>query len=91
MKTITIRGIDDTVAERLKRTAKKAGKSINQLLVEMIRREVGLEKQKRFNVEYTDLDHLFGRWSETEFRQVQEVIDSERRIDEELWSEKPVD
>jgi hypothetical protein len=91
MKSITIRGVDDSVAERLRRTAKEAGKSVNQLLVELIRREVGLEKPKGFTTEYTDLDHLFGKWSETEFQEIQGRIDSERKIDEELWGEKPAD
>ena len=91
MKTITIRGIDDSVAERLRRTAKEAGKSVNQLLVDLIRREVGLEKQKMFTTEYTDLDHLFGKWSEVEFQEIQGRIDSERTIDGELWGEKPAD
>jgi hypothetical protein len=91
LKTITIRGIDDSAAERLKRMAKEAGKSVNQLLVDLIRREAGLDKQKRFTTEYTDLDHLFGKWSEAEFREIQGRIDSERRIDEELWGEKAAD
>jgi hypothetical protein len=91
MKTITIRGIDDSVAERLRRTAKEAGKSVNQLLVDLIRREVGLEKQKRFTAEYTDLDHFFGKWPEAEFQEIQGRVDSERRIDEKLWGEKAAD
>ena len=33
----------------------------------------------------TFLDHLFGRWDEDEFTQIQQKIDSERRIDAELW------
>jgi hypothetical protein len=48
MKAITIRGVDDAMSERLRCAAKEAGKSVNQLLVEMIRREMGLEKPKRF-------------------------------------------
>jgi predicted CopG family antitoxin len=91
MRTITIRGIDDSVAERLRRIAKDAGKSVNQLLVDLIRREVGLGKQKKFTTEYTDLDHLFGKWSEAEFQEIQVRIDSERRIDEELWGAKTAD
>lgn len=31
------------------------------------------------------MDHLFGIWSEDEFRAVQGKIDSERKIDKELW------
>ena len=57
----------------------------------MIRREMGFEKPRRFTAEYTDLDHLFGKWSEAEFQEIQGMIDAERKIDEELWVEKPVD
>jgi hypothetical protein len=32
-----------------------------------------------------DMDHLFGKWSEKEFRRIQKRISSERKIDEELW------
>jgi len=91
MKAITVRGIDDAVSERLRCAAKEAGKSVNQLLVDMIRREMGFEKPRRFTAEYTDLDHLFGKWSEAEFQEIQGMIDAERKIDEELWVEKPVD
>ena len=88
MKAITIRGIDDAVSERLRCAAKEAGKSVNQLLVEMIRREMGFEKPKRYTVEYSDLDHLFGRWSKAEFREVQGKIEAERKVDEEIWGER---
>ncbi len=91
MKAITIRGIDDAVSERLRCAAKEAGKSVNQLLVEMIRREMGFEKPKRFTVEYTDLDHLFGKWCEAEFREIQGKIDAERKVDEDIWGEKLAD
>ena len=38
----------------IKRRAKEAGKSVNQLLVDRIRPEVCLEKQKGVTTEYTD-------------------------------------
>lgn len=31
------------------------------------------------------MDHLFGIWSEEDYKMIQEKIDSERKIDEELW------
>jgi hypothetical protein len=40
---------------------------------------------KNFTVIYRDLDHLFGRWSENEFTQINRSIDSERIVDNELW------
>jgi hypothetical protein len=59
--------------------------SVKQFVLETLRKYVGLEKEKRFPVEYTDLDTLFGRWSENDYSKIQGKIDSERKIDEELW------
>ena len=47
--------------------------------------EAGLKKVKTHTVEYHDLDHLFGIWSEEEYKAIQKKIDSERKIDKELW------
>lgn len=86
MKTITVRGLDSSLALKLKQTAKKEGKSVNQFVIDSIKRLLGEEKEKRFSVEHHDMDHLFGRWSQEEFEKVQGKIDSERKIDQELWS-----
>ena len=50
-----------------------------------LRKQFGLDKARRFTEVHHDLDHLFGRWDEDEFTQIQQKIDSERRIDSELW------
>jgi hypothetical protein len=81
VKTITLRGLDDTLAEKLKRVARQEGKSVNQLILDSLRERLGLKKEKRFTIVHHDMDHLFGRWSKEEFQQIQESIDSERRID----------
>ena len=85
MKTITLRGLDDTLTEKLKQLARKEGKSVNQLILDSLRERLGLKKEKKFTVIHHDMDHLFGRWSEKNFEQIQKKIDSQRRIDEELW------
>ena len=75
MKSMNIRGIDQNLAEELHRAAKKQGKSINQLVLETIRKSFGLNKTKKYTNTYDDLDHLFGRWSQKEFEQIQGKID----------------
>jgi hypothetical protein len=85
MKAVTIRGVDSDLAEKLKTTAKKQGKSINQLTIELIKTSLGLNKAKKYSQEYDDLDDLFGRWSEDEFKTINDTINRERRIDKELW------
>ena len=84
MKTITIRGIDSSVSAKLKQTAKNEKKSVNQLIVDMIKQNIGMPK-KRYTKKYNDLDHLFGRWNDAEFEKIQGVINSQRKIDRKLW------
>ena len=85
MKAITIRGLDPLVSEKLKQVAKKEGKSVNQLVLDLIKQNVGMQKKKKFTRQYDDLDHLFGKWSRSEFEKIQGFIESERKIDPELW------
>ena len=85
MTTITLRGLDDSSKEKLKRMAKQQGKSVNQFILDTLKERLGTKKQKKYTVVYHDMDHLFGQWSEREFQQIQEKIDAERQIDMELW------
>ena len=85
MKAITIRGIDFELSEKLKQTAKRDNKSVNQLTIELLQASLGLIKEKKFSKEYDDLDELFGRWSEDEFNAVEKKIVNERSIDPEIW------
>ncbi len=85
MKAITIRGLDPDLAENLKSTAKKQGKSINQLTIDLLKAGLGLIKAKKYSREYDDLDGLFGQWSDEEFNAVESKIASERCVDSELW------
>jgi len=85
MSSLSIRGVDPQLAATLKQQAKASQKSLNQFVLETLRKHVGLEKEKRFTKEYDDLDELFGRWTAEEFDQIQGKVDGERQIDGELW------
>jgi len=86
MKAITIRGIEPEVAEKLKQTASSKGKSTNRLILDIIKKELGFEKEKQYSRRYHDLDDLLGTWSEAEFKKINNKIKHERQIDPELWS-----
>ena len=88
MRAITIRGIDEEMAKRLKRRAQKEGLSVNALLLGTIKRALGLEKNRR-DVEYDDLDSLAGTWSEEEYRDFQERTSGFETIDEAMWKHDP--
>ena len=85
MKAITIRGIDSSVSSKLKQVAKNERKSVNQLVLDMIKQNIGMQKGKKYTKKYNDLDHLFGIWTDAEFDKIQGIINSQRKIDLELW------
>lgn len=85
MKAITIRGIDSSVSSKLKQIAKNEKKSVNQLVLDIIKENIGMQKGKKYTKIYDDLDHLFGTWTDSEFVKIQGIIDSQRKIDRELW------
>ena len=85
MKTITVRGLENDLLEKMKQTAKQEGKSVNQFVVDTVKTRLGMSKEKKYTRTYHDLDHLFGKWSEDEFEKIQGKIDAERKTDPELW------
>ena len=85
MKSLSVRGVDSHLAAMLKQKANESKKSVNQFVLEVLRKHVGLEKEKRFTREYSDLDDLFGHWSEEDYTLIQGKIDTERQVDVELW------
>ena len=84
METISIQGVDEQLSALLKQQAAKARTSVNQFILDTLKKHVGLEQEKEAT--WDDLDHLFGSWSEEEFTTIQGAISSARQIDPELWS-----
>ena len=46
MKVITIRGVEPILSEKLKQAAKEKGESVNQIIIEMLKENFGLQKKK---------------------------------------------
>jgi len=86
MKAVTIRGVAPEVADKLKSTAEEQGKSINQLMLEILKQGLGLQKEKKHTRKYDDLDYLFGSWTDDEFIEIHSKTEEERQIDKELWN-----
>jgi hypothetical protein len=85
MGNLSIRGIDPDLAASLKQQAMLSGKSVNQLVLEVLKEHTGLNKKKLFTQQYHDLDFLFGQWTDNEFQQIQAKIDDESQVDDGLW------
>jgi len=86
MKAITIRGINSDMSVKLKQVAKSEKKSVNQLVLDLLKQNIGMQKKKRYTRTHNDLDDLFGRWSDAEFDKIQGSVDRLRKIDLELWT-----
>ncbi|GAB6042600.1 FitA-like ribbon-helix-helix domain-containing protein [Endothiovibrio diazotrophicus] len=86
MKSITIRGVDSNLDQALKKAASAEARSINQLVLEVLRERFGLSKPPRHTRKHHDLDDLFGSWGEEECERIQGAVDEQRKIDPELWS-----
>ncbi len=84
MKTITIRGIDDKLAEKIKKEAKKDNISVNKWIVSQIKKAAGMERKERFK-KYHDLDHLAGTWTKDDLDEFRRHTRQFEKIDKDIW------
>ena len=87
MAMLSIRGIDEQTSSLLKQEAKRRGISMNALILELLRRGVGLSSAKPT---YHDLDHLAGTWTAEEAAAFLETQQDFERIEEDLCKRTPV-
>lgn len=90
MKTITVRGVDDVLADALKTIAEREKESMNKTIIKILEKGTGLSAKVPFPAHH-DLDSLAGTWSkkqaDTFIRDTQEFS----RIDEEIWNAEDTD
>ncbi len=81
MSQITLRGLDPKTEHELRRIAKKTGKSLNRVLLEMISKSAGTEKKPPAD----SLRKLAGGWTENEASEFNEAIKICEQTDETMW------
>ena len=84
MTTMTLRGIDDTVAGALKEKARREDTSVNAVMHRILKESLGIEKKKR-NAFYDDLDHLAGTWSAQDAAEFEHATAAFEKVDEDMW------
>ena len=82
---ITISNFDKVIFERLKFEAERQGTDLKTIIMQLVKRSLGLEKISDKNIIFNDLDHLSGTWSEDESIHFKTNISGFNKIDEELW------
>jgi hypothetical protein len=85
MTNLSLRGIDEETATRLKTQARGQGMSVNAFLLRLIRQHVGLTTARSATRIYHDLDALAGTWSEQDTAQFLQAVANFDTIDPELW------
>ncbi|GAB6058161.1 hypothetical protein [Desulfonatronum parangueonense] len=83
MTTISLRGIDADTKQMLKAEAERTGASINSLILEYIRKGLGIGQDQ--GAPHDDLDHLAGTWTETDENSFREATEPFGQIDEGMW------
>ena len=88
MKQTTLRGIDPSLARRLREEARRQGLSLNRTILRLLRQATGLAKSGEPSPgrqRFADLDGLIGTWSEEEADEFDRALQHLRQIDEEMW------
>lgn len=80
MQQITIRGIKLDVEKEIRKIAREHGKSINQVIKEIIHKEFNQKEAPA-----ASLKDLAGGWTQEEAREFERSIEFCEQIDEDLW------
>ena len=84
MPTMTVRGIDEKLAQALKNKAHQEGVSVNAMTLRLIRESLGLDKTGRVDG-YNDLDHLAGTWTQDDAEEFRHATAVFEQIDKDMW------
>ncbi len=85
MAQITLRGIDPEIEHKIRAVAKKSGKSLNRVVLDIIYEHSGLNtKDKKPPAD--SLRKLAGGWSDKDASSFLNSIKSCEQIDEEMWT-----
>jgi len=85
MANISLRGIDDETASRLKEEAKRRRVSVNALILNLIKHGVEAGSRMRRRRVYHDLDALAGTWTAKETSEFLKAIADFEQVAPELW------
>jgi hypothetical protein len=76
----TLRKIPRELDKALRRKAKEQGKSLNQVVIEALARDAGVNGTA---TKFHDLDFAIGTWVEDP--EFDKIIEEQRQIDPEMW------
>lgn len=84
MGQITLRGMDPEMEKDIRGIARKSGKSLNRVILDIIRENRGFNKSKKI-APAASLKKLAGGWSKKDASDFLALIKPCEQIDEEMW------
>ena len=85
MKVITLRNMPPKVAQLIETRSRETGLSLNKTVIRLLEELAGPGESSADGPPYTDLDHLFGIWSDEEADEFDKHLAEQRRIEPEMW------
>ncbi len=86
MNQLPVRGLDDELAEHIRRLAKRDGTSLNQAALKLLRKGVGLADPSHGpDTVGSSLHHLIGSWSADAAAELDATPEEFEVIDEAAW------
>jgi hypothetical protein len=84
MKSITIHGIDEPLAELIKSKAQSEGLSMNKTIKKLLEESLGV-KLRHKGINRGDFDEFCGMWSESELIEFEKKTKDLRKVNHENW------
>jgi hypothetical protein len=84
MKSITIHGIDDPLAELIKSKAQAEGLSINKTVKKLLEESLGVKPRAK-GINRHDFEEFCGIWSDSDLAEFEENTKDLRNINYEDW------
>lgn len=84
MAQITLRGMDPALEREIRRIARKSGKSLNRVILDMIYQLPDFNRENKKSPA-DSLRKLAGGWTRKEVSEITKSIKCFEQIDEELW------
>ena len=77
-RQVTIGGVSDELAERLRSVARDRKESVNRTVLRILERAVGLDPKRRRLARYAT-------WTEEDAAQFEGALKEQRQVDDDAW------
>ena len=84
MKSITIHGIDDPLAELIKYKAQSEGLSVNKTVKKLLEESLGVKPRNK-GINRRDFEEFCGIWSESDLTEFEDKTEDLRNVNNGDW------